>query len=81
MFRLFRLYQHVHHRSAPYKIYFHTGQYETVYAADIEGYQIYATFGPLDSKQNIHRAFTMILRWIRAEEPNLFMLNTIFGPI
>jgi len=78
--RLFRLYQHVNHRvnalSRPHKVYYLTTQSETIVAWVTSGFELYATFGPLESKPIAIKACNQLLRWIKMEENNLFILNS-----
>jgi hypothetical protein len=76
--RLFRLYQHIHHRANPlqgsHKVYYFTGRSETVLAWITAGFQLYAVFGPLQTKPGAIRACNQLLQWIKEEESSLFIL-------
>jgi hypothetical protein len=78
--RLLRLYQHVSHRvhtlGRPHKVYYLTTQAETIVAWVTSGFELYATFGPLEPKPNSIKACNQLLRWIKQEENNLFILNS-----
>jgi hypothetical protein len=39
------------------------------------GFEVYATFGPLVPKPTALKICNQILKWIRNEEANLFILN------
>jgi len=77
--RLFRLYEHVHnqvHRfKKSHKVYYQVSQYETVVGWVTNGFDLFATFGPLESKASCIRACNDILMWIKKEENSLFILN------
>jgi len=78
--RLFRMYQHIHQRvhalSKPHKVYFHIGDSETMVAWITSGFELYAAFGPLESKPVCIKACNQLLRWIKLEENSLFILNS-----
>jgi len=78
--RLLRLYQHVNHRvtslGRPHKVYYLTTQTETIVSWVTSGFELYATFGPLESKPVAIKACNQLLRWIKVEENNLFILNS-----
>jgi hypothetical protein len=78
--RLLRLYQHVNHRvnslGRPHKVYYLTTQTETIVSWVTSGFELYAVFGPLESKPIAIKACNQLLRWIKVEENNLFILNS-----
>eukprot|EP01095_Lingulamoeba_sp_RSL-Kostka_P017571 TRINITY_DN9234_c0_g1_i1.p1 TRINITY_DN9234_c0_g1~~TRINITY_DN9234_c0_g1_i1.p1 ORF type:complete len:411 (+),score=83.48 TRINITY_DN9234_c0_g1_i1:123-1355(+) len=80
--RLFRLYQHSYIRVTqsngrkPHKIYVHSSQKEIVLAWVTSGFQLYATFGPLEPLSNVIRGCNKILRWIQSEETEIFVLDS-----
>eukprot|EP01126_Amoeba_proteus_P042866 TRINITY_DN4670_c0_g3_i6.p2 TRINITY_DN4670_c0_g3~~TRINITY_DN4670_c0_g3_i6.p2 ORF type:complete len:161 (+),score=32.54 TRINITY_DN4670_c0_g3_i6:1060-1542(+) len=82
--RLFRIYEQVHdvvHKKreeepSPHKIYFHRSESEIILAWIANGFDLYACFSPLISKPNAIRACNSILKWIKGEENNLFILNS-----
>jgi len=80
--RLFRIYEQVHNSvhlldsDKPHKIYFHRSESETILAWVTSAFDLYACFSPLVSKPNAIRACNLLLRWIKAEENNLFILNS-----
>ncbi|KAL6064796.1 Vacuolar fusion protein MON1 A [Balamuthia mandrillaris] len=83
--RLYRLYERVHHtvnmtgsgKEGPHKIYYHISARESVLAWVTQGFELYATFGPLVPKAASIKACNELLRWLRGEEENLFMLDSL----
>jgi hypothetical protein len=77
--RLFRLYQRIHKRvhkfKKPHKVLYQISQLETVVGWVTTGFELYATFGPLESKANCIKACNEILKWVKNEESSLFMLT------
>eukprot|EP01113_Clastostelium_recurvatum_P040324 TRINITY_DN6266_c0_g1_i3.p1 TRINITY_DN6266_c0_g1~~TRINITY_DN6266_c0_g1_i3.p1 ORF type:complete len:248 (+),score=53.40 TRINITY_DN6266_c0_g1_i3:92-835(+) len=78
--RLFRLYQSIQVRvkpvsAKPHKVYYHVSQSETVVGWVTAGFELYATFSPLESKPVAIKACNQLLRWIKQEENNLFILT------
>eukprot|EP00732_Lithocolla_globosa_P000290 Lithocolla_globosa_v1_NODE_75_length_6869_cov_16.602289.p3 type:complete len:508 gc:universal NODE_75_length_6869_cov_16.602289:1667-144(-) len=78
--RLVRLYQHVHHRthlrSRSLKIHFMVAKSEIILAWIASGFELYAAFGPLVTKNVAIQSVNHLLRWIKREEENLFILNS-----
>eukprot|EP01126_Amoeba_proteus_P056520 TRINITY_DN7111_c0_g1_i5.p1 TRINITY_DN7111_c0_g1~~TRINITY_DN7111_c0_g1_i5.p1 ORF type:complete len:271 (-),score=41.15 TRINITY_DN7111_c0_g1_i5:365-1177(-) len=82
--RLYRIYQQVHNmvhqrredEPLPIKIYFHRSESEIVLAWIANGFDLYTCFSPLTSKPHAIRACNSILKWIKAEENNLFILSS-----
>jgi len=78
--RLFRLYQHVHTRvnasARPHYVYYLVGQSEAILGWITQGFELYATFGPLETKSMAIRACNQLLRWIKQEENSLFIMNS-----
>jgi len=78
--RLFRLYQiaidKINNLSCTQKIYYLTTQSETVVGWVNSGFQLYAVFGPLETKPMVIRACNQLLGWIKTQENNLFILNS-----
>eukprot|EP01121_Diplochlamys_sp_Union-15-3_P016688 TRINITY_DN572_c0_g1_i3.p1 TRINITY_DN572_c0_g1~~TRINITY_DN572_c0_g1_i3.p1 ORF type:complete len:275 (+),score=28.91 TRINITY_DN572_c0_g1_i3:136-960(+) len=78
--RLFRMYQHIHQRvhslSKPHKVYLHIGDSEIMVGWITSGFELYAAFGPLESKQACIGACNQLLRWIKLEENSLFIMNS-----
>lgn len=78
--RLFRLYQYVHGRAhrlkKPHKVYYQVSDSETIVGWITNGFELYATFGPLESKPTCIKACNQILKWLRNEESSLFILNS-----
>lgn len=76
--RLFRMYQHVHMRATQnsYKVYYHCGAKETVIVWVTGGFQLYATFGPLESISNVISGCNELLQWIKKEETKIFVLDS-----
>ncbi|GAM25264.1 hypothetical protein SAMD00019534_084390, partial [Acytostelium subglobosum LB1] len=76
--RLFRLYQHITNRvnnssTKPHKYFYHTSQHETVIVAVASSHELYATFSPLETKQNVFESFSALLQWIKDNESTLFI--------
>jgi len=78
--RLFRMYQHVHkcvHKfTRSHKVYYQVGQTETIVGWVTTGFELYATFGPLESKSSCIKACNEILKWIKTEENSVFIQNS-----
>jgi len=80
--RLFRLYQQVHHsvnileKDKPHKVYYHRSESETIVAWVTNGFDLYACFSPLVSKAAAIKGCNSLLRWIKQEENNLFILTS-----
>jgi len=78
--RLFRLYQRIYKRVHSFKklhkVYYQVSQLETIVAWVTSGFELYAVFGPLESKSVCIKACNEILKWIKDEETSLFILNS-----
>jgi len=78
--QLIRLYQRVHARvhrfKSPHKVYYQVTETETVVGWVTSGFELYATFGPLEPKSSCIKGCNQILNWIKNEENNLFILNS-----
>lgn len=78
--RLIRLYQQCHatvHRQAqPLKFCFRVTEHESVLVWTTSGFELYAVFGPLDSYETCITGCNALNRWIRAEEQNLFIVDS-----
>ncbi|XP_022084897.1 protein SAND-like isoform X2 [Acanthaster planci] len=77
--RLFTIYQYVHQRvhnaARPLKIMFHVGSREAMLGWVTTGFELYAVFGPLATKQVAILAVNKLLKWIKKEEYRLFILD------
>lgn len=77
--RLLSLYQYTHQRvhsaSRPLKIMFTVGSREAVLGWVTGGFELFAIFGPLTTKQVAIFAVNKLLKWIKKEETRLFILN------
>ena len=66
--RLFRIYQRVHkkvHRfKKAHKVYYQVSQSETIVGWVTSGFELYATFGPLESKPSCIKACNEILKFV-----------------
>lgn len=77
--RLFRLYQEVHQRvylldkDRPHKVYYHRSESETLVAWVTAGFDLFAVFGPVIPKSVAIKACNTLLKWIKQDEPNLFI--------
>ena len=60
----------------PHKVYYHVSEKETVVAWVTTGFELYATFSPLESKAVAIKACNQLLQWIKAEENSLFILDS-----
>ncbi|KAI9320679.1 MON1-like protein A-like protein, partial [Dichotomocladium elegans] len=78
--RLFRLYQYVydrmHNRARPLKLYFHENEHEIILGWITSSFELYVVFKPGTSKRNIISSSNHLLRWIRRNEDNLFILDS-----
>lgn len=79
--RLFRLYQSVHARvhrfkKRTHKVYFQVSDKECIVGWITGGFELYAAFGPLETKPTCIKGCNQILRWIEVEENSLFILNS-----
>eukprot|EP00042_Codosiga_hollandica_P043383 m.410614 g.410614 ORF g.410614 m.410614 type:complete len:515 (+) comp56539_c0_seq16:2240-3784(+) len=82
---LFRHYQFVHTRmhsqTRPLKYFFHTGPHEAILAQVSSGahyasqFELYAVFEPMTTKAQAVQCVEKLLRAIRSEEEDLFILN------
>jgi hypothetical protein len=86
--RLFRLYQRVQYRvnesmvlgearkdKNSSRVFYYISTRESMVAWVTAGFEVYATFGPLVPKPTALKICNQILKWIRNEEANLFILN------
>jgi hypothetical protein len=60
----------------PAKVVMHSTSGETSLAWVTEGFELVALFGPIIAKSKAIKACNQLLRWIKAEEANLFILNS-----
>ncbi|GFR72861.1 vacuolar fusion protein MON1 homolog A-like [Elysia marginata] len=79
--RLFGLYHFLHDKvhssSRPLKLLYHVGKYETLLGWVTQGFELYAVFGPLVTKNVAIHAVNKLLRWIKREEDRLFILSSV----
>jgi len=79
--RLFGLYQHlhgkIHNPAAPLKLHYCVSEQETLLAWVASGFELYAVFNPLVSKQQAISAVDRLLRWIKHREDELFMMRPL----
>ncbi|KAI9310518.1 vacuolar fusion protein MON1 [Dichotomocladium elegans] len=77
--RLYRLYHHaydrMHCRSRPLKIYYHDNNEEILLGWATSSFELYAVFSPGTPKRSIISSSNQLLRWIKKNEDNLFILN------
>ncbi|XP_072045856.1 protein SAND-like [Amphiura filiformis] len=77
--RLFSMYlylhQRIHNAARPLKIMFHVGSTEAMLGWVTSGFELYAVFGPLTTKQVAILAVNKLLKWMKKEEDRLFVLN------
>jgi hypothetical protein len=69
------VYHRIHRFKKTHKVYYQVSQYETVVAWVTNGFELYAIFGPLESKASCIKSCNDILQWIKNEENSLFILN------
>ncbi|CAK8689612.1 protein SAND-like [Clavelina lepadiformis] len=79
--RLFGLYQEmhgkIHNPAAPLKLHYSVSDEETLLAWVASGFELYATFSPLVTKNQAISAVDRLLRWIKHREDELFMMRTL----
>ncbi|XP_050026966.1 vacuolar fusion protein MON1 homolog A isoform X2 [Dermacentor andersoni] len=77
--RLLALYRLLHHRmyqpACPLKILFWATGRETLMGWHMAGFELYAAFEPLVSKDTAVRAMSKLLHWIKQEEERLFIMS------
>ncbi|ORX62874.1 MON1-like protein A-like protein [Hesseltinella vesiculosa] len=78
--RLHRLYQFVydrmHTRSRPLKLYYHRDQNEVILGWIMSSFELYTVFSHDTSKPSMITHSNQLLRWIKKQEDNLFILNS-----
>jgi len=88
--RLFQTYQQVQHRMyhltetqhitndiKPHSVYYHRSDTETVIGWHMtEQFDLFAIFSPLVTKISAIKGCNMLLKWVRQEEDNLFILTS-----
>eukprot|EP01118_Nematostelium_gracile_P010715 TRINITY_DN3732_c0_g2_i2.p1 TRINITY_DN3732_c0_g2~~TRINITY_DN3732_c0_g2_i2.p1 ORF type:complete len:372 (-),score=56.92 TRINITY_DN3732_c0_g2_i2:62-1177(-) len=78
--RLLRSYQTLHRRThrfkTVHKTVFQVSHAESLVAWVTIGFELYASFGCMDSKASCIKGCNDILKWIKNEESSLFMLST-----
>ena len=79
--RLFGLYQHlhgkIHNPAAPLKLHYCVSDRETLLAWVASGFEFYAVFNPLVTKQRAISAVDRLLRWIKQREDEFFMIRPL----
>ncbi|XP_037518508.1 vacuolar fusion protein MON1 homolog A isoform X1 [Rhipicephalus sanguineus] len=77
--QLLALYRLLHHRmyqpACPLKILFCSTGRETLMGWHMAGFELYAAFEPLVSKDLAVRAMSKLLHWIKQEEERLFIMS------
>ncbi|CAO3626159.1 unnamed protein product [Cunninghamella echinulata] len=78
--RLYRLYQYafdrIHTRARPLKLYFHRGENEVLLGWITSTFELYVVYGIDTPKSAIVSHSNQLLRWIKKNEENLFILNS-----
>ncbi|OQR69836.1 vacuolar fusion protein MON1A-like [Tropilaelaps mercedesae] len=78
--RLIGLYHVLHARmfnsARPLKILYSAGERETQLGWHMIGFELYATFEPLVTKEGAVKAMNKLLHWIKKEEDRLFIMNS-----
>lgn len=64
------------HSPLTHRVFYHVSEKETVVAWTTAGFELYATFGPLESKSVCIRGCNQLLKWIKQEESSLFILDS-----
>jgi vacuolar fusion protein MON1 len=59
-----------------HRVYYHVSEKETIVAWTTAGFELYAVFGPLESKAVCIRGCNQLLKWIKQEESSLFILDS-----
>ena len=65
----------MHEPSPPHKVYYYTGDRETVVGWVTGGFELFAVFGPLVDKSAAIKSCNELLRWIKKHEDTLFILS------
>ncbi|CAG8583240.1 1631_t:CDS:10 [Diversispora eburnea] len=77
---LFKLYRYTHDRMhsrvRSLKVHYYVGPSETILGWITSSFELYAAFGPLISKSALTSSSHALLRWIKREEDNLFIVNS-----
>ncbi|CAG8487370.1 10073_t:CDS:10 [Funneliformis caledonium] len=78
--RLFKLYRYTHDRMhsrvRPLKVHYYVSPSETILGWITATFELYAAFGPLISKTALTNSSLVLLKWIKKEEENLFIMNS-----
>ncbi|GBC12771.1 vacuolar fusion protein MON1 homolog A-like [Rhizophagus irregularis DAOM 181602=DAOM 197198] len=78
--KLFKLYRYTHDRMhsriRPLKVHYYVSPTETILGWITSTFELYAAFGPLISKSALTNSSHTLLKWIKKEEENLFILNS-----
>ncbi|PRP83404.1 hypothetical protein PROFUN_09432 [Planoprotostelium fungivorum] len=78
--RLYRMYQRVHRRThglkLAHKVYYQVSQLETFLGWVTAGFELFAVFGPLDTKSMCIKGCNDILKWIKNEENSIMIINS-----
>ncbi|CAO3609153.1 unnamed protein product [Cunninghamella blakesleeana] len=78
--RLYRLYQYafdrIHTRARPLKLYFHRGENEVLLGWITSTFELYVIYDIDTPKSAIVSHSNQLLRWIKKNEDNLFILNS-----
>ncbi|CAI2178026.1 1425_t:CDS:10 [Funneliformis geosporum] len=73
-----RRYTHdrMHSRVRPLKVHYYVSPSETILGWITATFELYAAFGPLISKTALTNSSLVLLKWIKKEEENLFIMNS-----
>ncbi|CAG8531353.1 12886_t:CDS:10 [Cetraspora pellucida] len=78
--KLFKLYRYTHDRMhsrlRPLKVHYYVSSTETILGWITCSFELYAAFGPLMSKSALTSSSHTLLRWIKKEEENLFIVSS-----
>ncbi|CAG8458034.1 13062_t:CDS:10 [Rhizophagus irregularis] len=66
----------MHSRIRPLKVHYYVSPTETILGWITSTFELYAAFGPLISKSALTNSSHTLLKWIKKEEENLFILNS-----
>ncbi|GAB6022678.1 hypothetical protein CHUAL_006771 [Chamberlinius hualienensis] len=72
----FMAHQRIHGAERPLKIFFNSGETETVVGWVTQGFELYAVLEPMITKNGAVNAVNKLLRWIKTEEDKLFILSS-----
>jgi len=75
--KLQRLHGQIHNPASTLKLIHAVGEEETLLAWVASGFELYAAFSPLTTKQQAIAYVDRLLKWIKQSEDELFLLRTV----